>query len=116
MSEDVPLDDEQRFIILKRSKQSSLVLDSETGETTYRPNDRLVLDQEPEPQRVILERLHEDGPTSIRTFLDTTTLCESDLHGCLTMLRVSGLVREIDVAGEPGYVLTTAGSNALDHS
>jgi len=121
-------DDGTRYVLLKRSAESSLVRHPETGESQYLPNDSLSVVEGasaletaaaavPEPARQVLRATHSDralgllleldsrGPTSVRALLDYE-LCESDLHGTLAEFRAAGLVEEADVAGERGYALT----------
>jgi hypothetical protein len=120
--------DGTRYVLLKRSGQSSLVRDVETGESCYLPNDELsVLEGAspletaasvvPEPARRVLRATHTDralgllleldtrGPTPVRALLDYG-MCESDLHGTLAEFRAAGLVEEATVVGERGYAVT----------
>ena len=96
--------DGDSYLLVKRSEESSLVRDPETGEERYLPNGELVAAggsslalsarRVPEPTRrlltavrseralgVLLE-LDERGPLSVRTVLGEYDLCESDLTGC----------------------------------
>jgi hypothetical protein len=121
-------DDGTRYVLLKRSSESSLVRNPETGESRYLPNDSLSIVEGasaletaagavPEPVRQVLRATHTNqalgllleldsrGPTPVRALLDYE-LCESDLHGTLAEFRAAGLVEEADVAGERGYALT----------
>jgi hypothetical protein len=118
-----------RYLLVKRSGESSLVRDPKTGAERYLPNDDLrVADGEsaletaaeavPEPVRRLLtatpnERalgllveLADRGPVAVRTLLDAYDLCESDLNGLLAEFRAAGLVSEARVAGERGYDAT----------
>lgn len=128
--------DGRRYLLVKRSGESSLVRDPTTGEETYRPNDdlepvaasglELAAEAVPAPVRRVLTAVHDDrglglllaldarGPTGVRTLLDRTDLCESDLHGLLGEFRAAGLVAEADAAGERGYRTTDLASEALD--
>jgi len=125
-----------RYILEKRSADSSRVRDPETGERSHLPNDAL----EPvdaSPLRVatdalsgeavtlvmrvpneralgLLVDLDERGPTGVRRLLDVTDLCEGDLHGLLAALQAGGLLAEVTVAGERGYETTETASAALD--
>ena len=117
-----------RYVLLKRSADSSLVRDVETGESSYLPNEELSLVEGaspletaatavPEPARQVIRATHTDpalgllleldarGPTPVRALLDYG-MCESDLHGTLAEFRAAGLVEEATVAGERGYAVT----------
>ena len=127
--------DGDSYLLVKRSGESSLVRDPETGEEQYLPNDELVAAggsplalsarRVPEPTRrlltavrseralgVLLE-LGERGPLSVRTVLGEYDLCESDLHGLFGEFRAAGLVAETEVGGERGYRLTDRGREGL---
>lgn len=125
-----------RYILEKRSADSSRVRDPKTGERSHLPNDTL----EPvdaSPLRVatgalsgeavtlvtrvpneralgLLVDLDERGPTGVRRLLEVTDLCEGDLHGLLAALQAGGLLAEVTVAGERGYETTETASAALD--
>jgi len=126
-----------RYVLLKRSAESSLVRDPETGERTHLPNDSLTpVEGEsplsttagcvPEPVRTLVTAVPDDralgllvhledrGPLPVRTLISTTDLCESDLHGLLAECRAAGLVAETTVAGERGYETTETAGTALD--
>jgi hypothetical protein len=128
-------DDGTRYVLLKRSSESSLVRDPETGESRYLPNESLSVVEGasaletaaatvPEPTRRVLRATHTDqalgllleldsrGPTPVRALLDYE-LCESDLHGTLAEFRAAGLVEDADVAGERGYALTDTAREGL---
>jgi hypothetical protein len=125
----VRTDDGDRYLLVKRSAESSLVRDPETGEERYLPNARLHEDGEssaldvaaagvPAPVRRVLTAVPDEralgllvelvdrGPLSVRTLLDGYDLCESDLHGLLAEFRAAGLLTEADVRGERGYDAT----------
>jgi hypothetical protein len=125
-----------RYLLLKRSSESSLVRDPETGERTHVPNDRLepVEGESPletaaeavaDPVRRLLTATHDDrslgllveldarGPLAVTDLLDAYDLCESDLHGLLGEFRAAGLVVEATVAGQPGYDATERTADAL---
>ena len=126
----------KRYLLLKESSSASLVRDPETGNECYVQNDRLeAVDESPleaaaatvaEPVRTLLSAVHDDetlgllielderGPLGIRTLLEGYALCESDLHGRLTVLSSAGLVVETTVAGNRGYELTDECQRALD--
>lgn len=103
--------------LLKRSASSSLVFDPSTGERSYRPNDELVaLDRAIDDRHVILELLSSEGPTAVRTLLDTVSLCESDLFGLLLEMEAGGLIEERIVFDERAYAITGDGLRLLDQS
>lgn len=126
----------QRYVVEKESADSMRVRDPETGERRHLPTEELeAVDEDPlsvaasaAPENVrrlvaavrddrtlgLLFELDARGPIAVRDLLAETTLCESDLHGAVTELRVAGLVDEADVAGERGYRLTDGGAAALD--
>lgn len=126
----------RRYVVEKESAESSRVRDPETGERRHLPNDALTpVDEDPlavaaaaAPEAVrrlvaatrdertlgLLFELDAQGPLAARDLLAETTLCESDLHGAGTELRVAGLLAETDVGGERGYRLTDEGRAALD--
>ena len=126
-----------RYLLVKRSAESSRVRDPETGEERYVDNAALtVVDGEsplataasgvPAPVRRLLRAVHNDrslgllavivdaGPLSVNELLDTADMCDSDLHGTVTELRAAGLVREADVAGRRGYAPTETAVEAVD--
>lgn len=127
--------DGDRYVLVKRSSDSSLVRDPETGAERYLPNDELTTTDEsplvvaagsiPEPRRRLLTAVHDEqvlgllvelddrGPLSVRELLGRYDLCESDLHGRVGELRAAGLVREADVGGERGYETTEIASDGL---
>ncbi|MFC4544387.1 hypothetical protein ACFO5R_20875 [Halosolutus amylolyticus] len=126
----------KRYLLLKQSDSASLVRDPDTGNECYVQNDRLESVDEsalktaartvPTPVRTLLTSVHDEktlgllvelderGPLGIRTLLDRYDVCESDLHGRLTVLSAAGLLAETDVAGERGYKLTETCERALD--
>ncbi|SEH11355.1 hypothetical protein SAMN04487967_0311 [Natronorubrum sediminis] len=127
----------KRYLLLKRSEHASLVRDPENGNECYVQNDRLedLEDELPletatrgvsEPVRVLLTSVHDEatlgllieleerGPLGVRTLLDAYELCESDLHGRLTVLTAANLLEETDVAGERGYRVTDLCTRALE--
>lgn len=135
-----PVEDEsgRRFLLQKRSSDSWLLLDPDSGETLYRdPEELTVLTDAspletaaasavPEPVRRLLLAVRSDralglvitvadrGPIAVRTLLAETTLCESDLHGQLAELVAAGLLQEARVAGERGYETTSDGDLAVE--
>jgi hypothetical protein len=128
--------DGRRYLLVKRSSESSLVRDPETGREEYLPNDDLspaegVSPLEaaalgvPTPVRRVLTAAHTEralgllvelsdrGPLAVRDLLAAYDLCESDLHGLLAEFRAAGLVREREVAGERGYDATETTREAV---
>jgi hypothetical protein len=118
-----------RYLLVKRSAESSLVRDPATGAERYLPTADLTVedaasplstaaDAVPEAVRRVLTATPDDralgllveladrGPLAARTLLDAYDLCESDLHGLLAEFRAAGLVAEARVAGERGYDAT----------
>lgn len=126
----------KRYLLLKQSKQASLVRDPETGNECYVQNDRLEATDEsafetvaraiPRSVRTLLTNVHDErtlgllleleehGPMAVRTLLKADDVCESDLHGQLTVLTAAGLLEETDVAGERGYRTTDECESALE--
>jgi hypothetical protein len=86
----------------------------------------VAVDQVPDAVQTLVTAVHETralgllleldaaGPVSVRTLLDSTDFCESDLHGLLAELRAASLIAETTVAGERGYETTETASAALD--
>lgn len=125
--------DGRRYWLLKESGETSLVRDTETGETRSLPNDEwepvdgeaplraaaAVVDPDvrslltavrDERSLGLLVRLVADGPQSVRALLEGSELCESDLHGTVGELRAAGLVEPAEVRGRRGYAATDAGA------
>lgn len=124
-----------RYLLLKRSGDSSLVRDPGTGEERYVENgelsavDRSALETAAEevdaPVRRLLRGVHDDrtlgllvvldsrGPLAVRELLGIDALCESDAQGTLAELRAAGLIEEREVAGERGYGATESTKAAL---
>ncbi len=119
-------DDGHRYLLLEAGAETSLVRDPATGETERRPSDSLTRCEDappmttaaaavPAPARHVLTAAHDErtlgllvdlvdrGPTPVRTLVDASEFCESDLHGRLAEFRAAGLVAETAVAGEPAY-------------
>jgi len=129
-------DDGRRLLLVKRSSESSLVRDPDTGEESYRPNESLSAVDDPPlaaaadglagPVRRavlacpddralgLLVELVDRGPTAAETLTAAYDLCESDLHGLLAEFRAAGLVRETSVAGRPGYAPTDDAAAAVE--
>jgi len=131
-------DEGERYLLVKRSTESSLVRDPDTGTERYLPNADLTVEDEvsalataaeavPASVRRVLTAVPNDralgllvefvdrGPVGVRTLLDTYDLCESDLHGLLAELRAAGLIDETRVAGERGYEATETTVDAIAH-
>ncbi|SEH39090.1 hypothetical protein SAMN05192561_101457 [Halopenitus malekzadehii] len=126
-----------RYLLVKRSTDSSRVCDPETGEERYVPTADLepVADESgletaaaavvPTAVRRVLTAIHDDrslgllvvlvdrGPLSVRELLDGTDYCESDLHGLLAELRAAGLIAETEIAGHRGYAATEVAETAV---
>ena len=127
---------DERYLLVKRSDESSRVRDPATGEERYLPNEELtVLDDGPletaatavePPLRALLRATSDDrglgllvelqagGPLPVRDLMSRYDLCESDALGLVTELRAAGLVSETTVAGERGYALTDRGAAAVE--
>jgi hypothetical protein len=124
-----------RYLLVKRSGESSLVRDPETGAEQYRDNTDLAPVDDaaalavasrgvpPSVRRVLaavrderslglLLELTDRGPLPVRELLDAYDLCESDLHGTLAEFRAAGLVTETHVDGERGYDATDLANDA----
>jgi len=124
-----------RYLLVKRSAESSRIRDPDTGEEEYRPNDALTFESKaplsvraaavPDPIRRVVAAAHDDrslgllieladrGPLSAVELLSTTDLCESDLHGLLTEFRAADLAVETSVHGERGYDATDTTREAI---
>ncbi len=116
---------EGTYLLVKRSGESSLVRDPETGAERYVPNDELEpAGEDPlslaaggvsEGARALVRGCHDEstlglllelerrGPLPVRELLDLGESCESDLNGLLAELRVAGCIEETEVVGERGY-------------
>lgn len=126
-----------RYVLEKRSGDSSRVRDLQTGERRHLPNGELepiegeprliaaarsqgvtdvgAIDAVPSERALgLLVELDYQGPIDIRTMLSAYDLCESDLHGVLGELQAGGLIEETMVAGIRGYQLTNDGNATLD--
>lgn len=118
-----------RYLLLKRSRESSLVQDPATGERRYLPTDELstvggaspletAAESVPEPARRLvtavphlealglLVALEAADGLSGQALVDAADHCESDLNGLLAELRAAGVVTTATVNGERGYRLT----------
>lgn len=127
----------RRYVRLKRSAETSLVHDPDRDEVAYLPNDRLnVVDGErplavaaraiPSPVRALIaavpsERalgllvvLDERDRLDVRTILDRTAYCESDLYATLRGLASAGLIQRSSDGDDGTWTLTALGQEALD--
>ncbi|WP_312909660.1 DUF7346 family protein [Natronosalvus caseinilyticus] len=130
-------DDGTRYLLVKRSSDSSLVRDPTTGEERYVANDRLeALPEESalelaaqavdDDVRPLLLSIHDErtlglvleiagrGPLGVREILEYSDFCESDLHGRLTVLTAGGVLEETEVGGERGYAISESASRGLE--
>lgn len=128
--------DGNRFVLEEHAKPESRVFDPATGTRRELPTEDLAPVEET-PHLAAMARslgpgsvfqfdgVHDErslglvlelerrGPTAVRTLLDITELCESDLHGYLGELQAGGLVRETTVQGERAYELTETATSRL---
>lgn len=125
-----------RYLLLKRSADTSLVREPETGERRHLPNEELepvegaapletaaaavpdavrrLLTAVPDERALgLLVELDARGPLPVRDLVAATELCESDLHGAVAELRAAGLLAEARVAGERAYDTTEVAGEAL---
>jgi hypothetical protein len=129
-------DGERRYVVLKRSAESSLVRPLDTDEAEYVPNESLsTVEGEPPLSaaaaavpaavRALLTATHTEEGLGLLIELDDRGkvpvrqlmgygLCESALHGLLAEFTMAGLIQETDVLGERGYELTGVGRDGLD--
>ncbi|SNR53969.1 DUF7346 family protein [Halorubrum vacuolatum] len=129
--------DGTRYLLVKRSGESSRVRDPETGAERYVANADLeaiegesVLETAaagvPTATRRAIRALHDDrtlgllvilvdeGPFSVLELMDGLDMCESDLHGRLAEFQAAGLIREVDVIGRRGYEPTETAVEVVD--
>lgn len=127
----------KRFLLIKRSSDSSRVRDPDTGAERYLDNDELesvggesplataaagvpasvrrVLTAVPNERALgLLVELVDRGPVSVVELLGTYDLCESDLHGLLAEFRAAGLIEEARIYGERGYDATAVASDGVE--
>jgi len=131
----VRAEDGRRYLLVKRSQESSLVRDPETGEEQYVPNAdiepigaspletaaravpagvrRVLTATRSERALGLLLELDREGPIAVRDLLASYDCCESDLHGLLAEFRAAGLVEERRIGGEPAYATTERADEAL---
>lgn len=99
----------RRFVLLKRSHETSLVADLATGAQAYRPNTELRdVNESDDAEPDLLGYIASHEPVRVRTLLDVTSLCESDLHGLLRLLEMNDHIEETTVFGERGYEIAVA--------
>lgn len=114
-----------KHLLLKHSASTSLVQNLQTGERTYVPTDDLrpveadplrvagrALEDEirteiPDERTAGLFRLLDNGMTSVRTLLEQTDLCESELFGMLRELEAAGVVEREETREDATYTVTT---------
>ena len=137
MTEEVVTDSEgTRYILEKRSSDASRVRDPTTGERLHLPNDELevvsgesalslaaqtvspdvvsLITSVPDERTLgLLLELERRGPTPVRTILDISTFCESDLHRRVALLTARDIIRETKRNGERCYELTEGGHRGL---
>ncbi|ADQ67923.1 hypothetical protein C499_16627 [Halogeometricum borinquense DSM 11551] len=128
-------DDGKRYVLVKRSGESSRVRDPATGEERYLPNDAVTFEGVSplvaaasgvsEPLRRAVTAVHDDrslgllvelvdrDAVSVVELLAAYDLCESDLHGLLSEFRAAGLITETTVHGERGYAATETAREAV---
>jgi len=125
------------YLLVKRSSDSSLVRDPETGTEQYLDNDQLRIVEGESPLvtaasavdpavRRLLSATHDDrslglvvelvdrGPCSTLVLLEGYGLCESDLHGLLGEFRAAGLIEEATTHGRRGYDATDLARRAVE--
>lgn len=118
-----------RYLLLKRSRESSLVRDVATGDHRHLPTAELTVVEDASPLRTaaeavpvvtrrlvatarddrtlgLLVALEAADGLSARALLDAEDYCESDLNGLIAELRAAGLVETATIDGEEGYRLT----------
>jgi hypothetical protein len=128
--------DGTRYLLLKRSSDSSLVCDPTTGDEQYIENERLerisdnmpletVARTVPDAVRRVLSAVSNDralglllvierrGPIAVSDIMDISDLCESDVNGLLSEFRAAGLVEPEQIVGVPGYATTELASEGL---
>ena len=128
--------DGERYVLVKRSEESSRVRDPRTGEERHVANDALdpaggesplaaAASGVSSPVRRALTAVHDErslgllieiadrGPLSVERLMGAYELCESDLHGLLAEFRAAGLLEEARVGGERGYDATETAREAV---
>lgn len=130
--------DGTRYLLLKRSSDSSLVRDFTTGDERYIENERLerisdnapletVARTVPDAVRRVLSAVSNEralglllvidrqGPIAVSDILELSDLCESDVNGLVSEFRAAGLVESepIPIVDVPGYATTELASEGL---
>lgn len=121
----------RRGIVRKLSGETILISDFETGETRYVSVESVRFLDGTAPliaaakhansaendldarSNGLLVLIQHDEPVLVRTILELTTLCESDLFALLRGLESAGYIERIDIADERGYRLTAAAHEAI---
>lgn len=102
--------DGNQYALLKRSGSSSLVLDPDTGQRAYRPNHELIPVGDnivEDPRAALIAVLVDaDAAVPVRSILERTTLCESDLFAISRELEAGGVIEAVKVDGDRAWVLT----------
>ncbi|MDS0298167.1 hypothetical protein NDI76_05385 [Halogeometricum sp. S1BR25-6] len=128
--------DGKRYLLVKRSGDSSRVRDPATGEERYVENEDVTFEGDSpletaaaavsEPVRRLMTAVHDERSlgllveladreaASVVELLDAYDLCESDLHGLLGEFRAAGLLEETTVYGERGYAATETTKRAVE--
>lgn len=129
----------RRYLLIKRSSSASLLQSLDTGDQAYHPNKtfRVITDGhsgEPIPEEVltligdtdiestddrfleVLTVLARGEPVPIRSLLDLTTLCESDLFAILRELEVRDIVETTTIGAEPARQLTADAEETINQS
>lgn len=118
----------RRYLLEKASGESWLVRDPESGRRHHLPAADLAVVDGRSPLETAAASVPDDAPVrgtvpgeralgllaeirtrepvAVRTLLDATDLCESDLSGLLADFDAAGLVVETRVAGERAYETT----------
>lgn len=129
--------DGTRYVVRERRPDVWVLTDPSSGETTTAPPEDLTLVDGVDPLEIaasavanplrtlvltvpderalgLLVELRARGPTPVRTIVEWTDRCESDLHGLLTSLRAAGVIEETTRNGTQAYALTDDGATAID--
>lgn len=134
----VRTDDGTRYLLLKRSSDSSLVRDLTTGDERYIENERLerisdnapletvahtvpaavrrVLSAVPNERALgLLLIIDRQGPIAVSEIVELSDLCESDINGLLSAFRAAELIERepIPIVDVPGCATTELASEGL---
>jgi hypothetical protein len=126
----------RRLVLESDGGDAARVYDPATGDRDSIPHDALepiedaplavVAERVDDPLRALVTAIPDEralgllvfvadnGPTPVRTLLDRTTYCESDLHGLLVHLTAAGLLDERRADDGRTYTITDTASMALD--